>query len=79
MAAQGRYPGAPKPPAVLGYEVAGVIDKAGPGADERRVGSRVVALTTYGGHSDTVCVPEYQAFAIPHGRPRRCRCSPRCS
>jgi NADPH:quinone reductase-like Zn-dependent oxidoreductase len=68
MAAQGLYPGAPKPPAVLGYEVAGVIDKAGPGADERRVGSRVVALTTYGGHSDMVCVPERQAFAIPHGK-----------
>jgi NADPH:quinone reductase-like Zn-dependent oxidoreductase len=68
MAAQGLYPGAPKPPAVLGYEAAGVIDKAGPGADERRVGSRVVALTTYGGHSDTVCVPEHQAFAIPHGK-----------
>ena len=68
MAAQGLYPGAPKPPAVLGYEVAGVIDKAGPGADERRVGSRVVGLTTYGGHSDMVCVPERQAFAIPHGK-----------
>ena len=36
MAAQGIYPGAPKPPAVFGYEVAGVIDKVGPGADERR-------------------------------------------
>ena len=68
MAAQGLYPGAPKPPAVLGYEVAGVIDKVGPGADERWEGSRVVALTTYGGHSDTVCVPENQAFAIPHGK-----------
>ena len=68
MAAQGLYPGAPKPPAVLGYEVAGVIDKTGPGADERREGSRVVALTVYGGHSDVVCVPENQAFAIPHGK-----------
>jgi NADPH:quinone reductase-like Zn-dependent oxidoreductase len=68
MAAQGLYPGAPKPPAVLCYEAAGVIDKVGPGADERREGSRVVAFTIYGGHSDTVCVPESQAFAIPHGK-----------
>ncbi len=68
MAAKGLYPGAPKPPAVYGYEAAGVIDKAGPGADERRVGSRVVALTNFGGHSDTVCVPETQAFALPPGK-----------
>jgi NADPH:quinone reductase-like Zn-dependent oxidoreductase len=68
MAAQGLYPGGPKLPAVLGYEVAGVIDKVGPGADERKEGSRVVALTNFGGHSDTVCVPEIQAFAIPHGK-----------
>jgi NADPH:quinone reductase-like Zn-dependent oxidoreductase len=53
---------------VLGYEAAGVIDKVGPGADARKEGSRVLALTQYGGHSDTVCVPENQAFAIPHGK-----------
>jgi NADPH:quinone reductase-like Zn-dependent oxidoreductase len=68
MAAQGLYPGAPKFPAVLGYEAAGVVDKAGDGVDARRVGSRVVALASFGGHSDTVCVPERQAFAIPHGK-----------
>ena len=68
MAAQGLYPGAPKLPAVFGYEVAGVIDKAGGGVDERREGGRVVALTNYGGHSDVVCVPESQALAIPHGK-----------
>lgn len=68
MAAQGLYPGAPKFPAVLGYEVAGVIDKVGPGADGRKAGRRVVALVRYGGHSDVVCVPEDRALAIPHGK-----------
>jgi NADPH:quinone reductase-like Zn-dependent oxidoreductase len=68
MAAQGLYPGAPSPPAVLGYEAAGVIDKVGEGVDERRVGGHVVALTRFGGHSDVVCVPAGQAFAIPHGK-----------
>jgi NADPH:quinone reductase-like Zn-dependent oxidoreductase len=68
MAAQGLYPGAPKFPAVLGYEAAGVIDKAGDGADARRVGSRVVALASFGGHSDVVCVPERQALVIPPGK-----------
>ncbi|HEX3711148.1 MAG TPA: medium chain dehydrogenase/reductase family protein [Trebonia sp.] len=65
MAAQGLYPGAPKFPAVLGYEAAGVIDKAGEGVDPRREGSRVVALTSSGAHADVVCVPGSQALAIP--------------
>lgn len=68
MAAQGLYPGAPKLPAVLGYEAAGVIDKVGPGVDEHRAGSRVVALANFGAHSDVVCVPANQALAIPHGK-----------
>src|ERR1700761_1911454 len=69
MAAQGLYPDAPKFPAVLGYEAAGVIDKVGDGVDERREGSHVVALAHYGAHSDVVCVPDSQAFTIPHGKP----------
>jgi NADPH:quinone reductase-like Zn-dependent oxidoreductase len=68
MAAQGLYPGAPKFPAVLGYEAAGVIDKVGEGVDERRAGSHVVALARNGAHSDVVCVPDNQAFAIPPGK-----------
>jgi NADPH:quinone reductase-like Zn-dependent oxidoreductase len=68
MAAQGLYPGTPKFPAVLGYEAAGVIDKAGEGVDERREGSHVVALANFGAHSDVVCVPDSQAFAIPPGK-----------
>jgi synaptic vesicle membrane protein VAT-1 len=65
MAAQGLYPDAPKVPAVLGYEAAGVIDKVGDGVDERRVGSHVVAMARFGAHSDVVCVPDSQAFTIP--------------
>ena len=68
MAAQGLYPDAPKFPAVLGYEAAGVIDKAGPGVDERREGSHVIALARFGAHADVVCVPANQAFAIPPGK-----------
>ena len=68
MAAQGLYPDAPKLPAVLGYEAAGVIDKVGEGVDERRAGSHVTALARYGAHSDVVCVPAAQAFAIPPGK-----------
>src|SRR6202000_1297512 len=66
MAAQGLYPDAPKFPAVLGYEAAGVIDKAGPGVDERREGSHVIALARFGAHADVVCVPAGPGVAIPH-------------
>ncbi len=65
MAAQGLYPDAPKTPCVVGYEVAGVVDALGDGAEDHPVGTRVLALTHFGGHADVVCVPAEQVFAIP--------------
>jgi NADPH:quinone reductase-like Zn-dependent oxidoreductase len=65
MAAQGLYPDAPKPPCVVGYEVAGVIDAVGDGAQGHAAGQRVLALTHFGGHADVVCVPTEQVLAMP--------------
>lgn len=65
MARMGLYPDAPKLPAVVGYEVSGVIDAVGAGVDAARVGQRVVALTRFGGYSDVVCVPDLQAAQLP--------------
>jgi synaptic vesicle membrane protein VAT-1 len=65
MAAQGLYPDAPKPPCVVGYEVAGVVDALGGRTEGQAVGSRVLALTHFGGHADVVCVPARQVLAIP--------------
>ena len=65
MAAQGLYPDAPKPPCVVGYEVAGVIDALGEGTQGRAAGERVLALTHFGGHADVVCVPAEQALPMP--------------
>jgi NADPH:quinone reductase-like Zn-dependent oxidoreductase len=67
MAAQGLYPDAPKPPCVVGYEVAGVVDALGPGAAGHAAGERVLALVHFGGHADVVCVPAEQVFGIPDG------------
>ena len=64
MAALGLYPDAPKPPCVVGYEVAGVIDALGEGADGHAVGRRVLALTRFGGHADVVCAPAEQVLEI---------------
>jgi NADPH:quinone reductase-like Zn-dependent oxidoreductase len=68
MARQGLYPDAPKPPCVVGYEVSGVVDAVGPGVIEGpSAGARVLALTRFGGHADTVCVPAAQVLDMPDG------------
>jgi len=64
-ARQGIYQDAPKPPCVVGYEVAGDVEAVGEGVTEPAVGTRVMALTRFGGHADVVCVPAVQAAALP--------------
>jgi synaptic vesicle membrane protein VAT-1 len=65
MARQGLYPDAPKPPCVVGYEAAGIVDAVGDGVGDFAPGARVLALTRFGGQADTVCVPAPQALRIP--------------
>lgn len=64
-ARQGFYPAAPKPPFVAGYEGAGVVDALGEGADASLEGARVMFISRFGAHSDTVCVPTDQLVVIP--------------
>ena len=61
----GLYPDAPKPPLVVGYEVAGHIDAIGADVTGFAEGDRVVSLTRFGGYSDVVVVPSGQAFHFP--------------
>ncbi|HJS44481.1 MAG TPA: medium chain dehydrogenase/reductase family protein [Gemmatimonadales bacterium] len=65
LARQGLYPGAPKPPLVVGYEVAGIVDAVGNGAEAPAVGSKVIALTRFGGQSSLVVVPAANVFPLP--------------
>ena len=65
LARIGLYPDAPKPPVVVGYEVAGVVDAVGPGVSNPHEGDRVVALTRFGGYADCVVVPAPQAYRFP--------------
>ena len=43
-------------PVVVGYEVAGHVDRVGPDVDDQWEGRNVLALTRFGGYSDLVCV-----------------------
>jgi synaptic vesicle membrane protein VAT-1 len=65
MARLGLYPDAPKPPCVVGYEVAGEVAAVGPSAAGFAVGDRVIALTRFGGYSSHVSVRQEQVFALP--------------
>ncbi|MEV4642343.1 medium chain dehydrogenase/reductase family protein [Actinoplanes sp. NPDC049548] len=65
MARQGLYPDAPKPPCVVGYEVAGVVDALGADVTGLAVGQRVLALVRFGGHADTVCAPAERVLPMP--------------
>lgn len=67
MARMGLYPDAPPLPAVVGYEVSGVVDAVGEGVPEGRLGERVVAMTRFGGYASHVCIDQRQATVVPEG------------
>src|SRR5688572_28274247 len=61
----GLYPDAPKPPMVVGYEVAGHVDAIGADVTGFADGDRVIAMTKFGGYSDVVVVPATTCFRFP--------------
>jgi NADPH:quinone reductase-like Zn-dependent oxidoreductase len=65
LARMGLYPEAPRPPAVIGYEVAGHVDALGSGVTGLTTGDRVLAFTHFGGYSESVIVPAWAAFRVP--------------
>lgn len=63
----GLYPDAPRPPTVVGYEVAGTVDAVGQGVESLTPGDRVLAVTRFGGHSDQVVTPARSVLRLPEG------------
>ena len=65
MARTGIYPDAPKPPMVVGYEVAGTVAEVGPTSTGFAVGDRVMAVTKSGGFESEVVLPEDDVIPLP--------------
>jgi NADPH:quinone reductase-like Zn-dependent oxidoreductase len=65
MARIGLYPDAPKPPCVVGYEVAGTILELGEGVESFSPGQRVMASTMFGGYASQVVVPAGDVVPLP--------------
>lgn len=65
MARIGLYKPAPKPPSVVGYEVAGTVAEVAPGVSSVAVGDRVFAATRFGGYAEQVVVGADDLIPIP--------------
>ena len=65
MARIGLYPDAPKPPCIVGYEVAGTVIEAAEDAGGLEPGMRVLAGTMFGGYASQVVVPATDVVALP--------------
>jgi NADPH:quinone reductase-like Zn-dependent oxidoreductase len=65
MARIGLYPDAPKPPCVIGYEVAGTVAALGEGVDAFAVGDRVMAGTAFGGYAERAVTRASDAMPLP--------------
>ena len=65
MARVGLYLAAPKPPCVLGYEVAGEVETVGAGVSGFTVGQRVMAGTQFGGQAELATAQARDVMPLP--------------
>ena len=68
MIRKGMYPDVKdKPPFTPGYDMVGIVDAPGPGAQRFKPGDRVADLTTIGAYGEYICLPEDRLTPVPEG------------
>ena len=67
LARVGLYPDAPKPPCVVGYEIAGDVDALGEGVEGIEVGQRVMGGSRFGGYAQLAVTGADALVAMPDG------------
>ena len=67
MAREGVHPETPKVPFTPGWELAGVVDRLGPGVAGVEIGQVVAALPIHGAYAQFVCLPQHELIRVPPG------------
>src|SRR3954467_3127936 len=65
LARVGLYPDAPKPPCVVGYEIAGDVESVGDGVEGVAGGDRVLGGCDFGGYAELVVTGARNLVPLP--------------